>query len=294
MASFTKDQMFDELRTIFLYEADHVLISSGPAKAEMFIGFPVGEDGEYLNEATSKVDLSLFSRIAGSFERGFEFAFNRSRLNKFGEHEIQDLLVFMDGTPRVGGLSSGGETHRFMSPEGYCQMVADAAFARWKLEWKRDEAGTFTTRELALLANMSEGAVRVAIADKSDNRLKTIPGSKPVSVEFDEAKRWLSGRRGFVAWPDRPADDRFLTRAIRDAETTQVLGQLIRQVAHGQAPGALEKAGFTDKESQAWFDGSFAFDAARTRLLAQTLDIDVPLFVGKAMEVTLRSEGSRS
>jgi hypothetical protein len=294
MASFTKDQLLNELRTIFLYEADHVLLSSGPGKAEAFIGFPIGEDGEYLNESASKVDLALFANIAGSFERGFEFAFNRSRLNAFGEHEIQDLQVFMAGTPRAGGISSGGETHAFMTPDGYCRMVADATFARWKLEWKNDESETFTTRELALLANMSEGAVRVAIADKSDGRLKTIPGSKPVSVEFDEALRWLSGRRGFVAWPDRPADDRFLTRAIRDAETPKAFGQLIRQVAEKLASGSLEKAGFKAAESETWFDGSFAFDASRARVLAEALDIDVPMFVGKALEVTLRSEGTRS
>jgi hypothetical protein len=92
MGRFTKEQMLDELRTIFLFEADHVLISAGEARAEAFIGFPAGEDGEYLNEPPKKVDLGLFSSITGSFERGYEFAFNRSRLNNFGEHEVQDLL----------------------------------------------------------------------------------------------------------------------------------------------------------------------------------------------------------
>lgn len=296
MARFTKEEMLDELRTIFLYEADHVLISSGKARAEAFIGFSVGEDGEYLNEPPKKVDLALFSPITGSFERGYEFAFNRSRLNSFGEHEVQDLLVFMDGTPRVGGVSSGGETHRFMTPDGYCRMVADAAHARWKLEWKGDEAETFTTRELALLANVTDGAVRMAISDKSDNRLKSIPGSKPVAVEFDEAKRWLSGRRGFVPWPDRPADDQFLVRAIRDAETPKAFGRMIHQVADFQSPDQLaEKTGWTADEIKAWFDGTFAFDTERARHLAQSLELDVPLFVGKALEVSLRSTaGGRS
>lgn len=261
MGRFTKDEMLDELRTIFLFEADHVLISSGEAKAKSFIGFHVGDQSEYLNEPPTKVDLSLFSEITESFERGYEFAFNRSRLNSFDLHEVQDLLVFMDGTPRVGGIASGGETHRFMTPDGYCRMVADAAFARWKLEWKGDESETFTTRELALLANMTEGGVRMAISDKSDNRLKTIPGSKPVAVEFDEAKRWLSGRRGFMPWPDRPNDDKFLTRAIRDAETPKAFGRLIHQVANFEAPEQLaKKTGWTVEEIKAWIDGTFSFD----------------------------------
>jgi hypothetical protein len=294
MGRFTKDQMLDELRTIFLYEADHVLISAGTERAAAFIGFSV-EHGEYLHEPPNKVDLSLFAPISGSFERGYEFAFNRSRLNTFDEHEVQDLLVFMDGTPHTGGTLNGGTTHPFMTPEGYCRTVADAAFARWKLEWKGDETETFTPHELALLANMTEGGVRMAISDKSENRLKVIPGSKPVAVEFDEAKRWLAGRRGFIPWPDRPVDDRILRRAIRDAESAKALGRLIHQVAGFSTPARLaEKIGWPAEDITAWLDGTFVFDLPRACALAESLEFDVPLFVGKALEVSLRSaEGGR-
>jgi hypothetical protein len=296
MAGFSKEQMLDELRTIFLFEADHVLISSGPAKAEAFIGFPPGDKDEYVHEACSKVDLSLFADITASFERAYEFAFNRSRLNTFGEEEVQDLQAFMEGTPRIGGISSAGEMHRFMTPDGYCRMVADAALARWKLEWAGDDSATFTTRELALLANMSEGAVRMAISDKSEGRLKAIPGSKPVAVEFGEAKRWLSGRRGFIPWPERAADDRFVTRAIRDAETPKVLARLVHQVAEFEPADRLAaKLGWTTADVQPWLDGTFAFDIERAGRIAEVLQLDVPMFVGKALEVTLRSaEGGRS
>jgi hypothetical protein len=290
MAELTKELMLDELRTIFLFEADHVLISSGPAKAEAFIGFPPGDKGEYVHKPASKVDLSLFADITGAFERAYEFVFNRSRLNTFGEHEVQDLQVFMEGTPRVGGISSGGEMHRFMTSDGYCRAVADAALARWKLEWAGDESAKFTTRELALLANMSEGAVRMAISDKTEGRLKAIPGSKPVAVEFAEAKRWLSGRRGFVPWPERAADDRFLIRAIRDAETPTELGRLVDQIAGiGAANRLAASLGWSAADVQSWYEGSFTFDIERAGQLAKALELDVPIFVGKALEVTLRS-----
>lgn len=296
MAGFSKEQTLDELRTVFLFEADHVLISSGSAKAEAFIGFPPGDEGEYVHQAPSKVDLSLFANITASFERAYEFAFNRSRLNTFGEHEVQDLLMFMEGTPRIGGITSAGEMHRFMTPEGYCRTVADAAFARWKLEWAGDDSAKFTTRELALLANMSEGAVRMAISDKSEGRLRSIPGSKPVAVKFDEAKRWLSGRRGFIPWPERAADDRFLAQAIRSAETPKALGRLLHQVAEFQSPDELAaKLGWAAEDVRAWLDGTFVFNAERACEIAKSLQIDVPMFVGKAIEVTLRSaEGGRS
>jgi hypothetical protein len=196
----------------------------------------------------------------------------------------------MEGTPRIGGISSGGEMHRFMTSEGYCRAVADAALARWKLEWAGDESATFTTRELALLANMSEGAVRMAISGKSEGRLKAIPGSKPVAVEFDEAKRWLSGRRGFVPWPERAADDRFLTRAIRDAETPKALSHLVHLAAGSDTADSLAaKVGRSTADVQPWLDGSFIFEVERASQIAKALQMDVPMFVGKALEVTLRS-----
>ena len=147
MARFPKSEMLNELRTIFLFEADHILMGSGPEVAAQFIGFDP-EFNEYCHLSPERVDLSRFS-IAGSFERGYDYAFRPSLLNTLGEGEVQDLVVFMLGTPRAGGISSGGETHAFMTPEGLCQRVADTVLARWKLEWDPVGAGShsFTTRE---------------------------------------------------------------------------------------------------------------------------------------------------
>ena len=187
----------------------------GPVAAERFIGFPPGDADEYCHRSPADVDLSQF-QIASAFERGFDFAYRPSVMNTLGSHEIQDLTVFMLGTPRSGGVSSGGETHPYMTPDGLCQTVADAAHARWKLEWDSLGAGrhTFTTRELALLANMTEGAIRNALSDKSENGLRAVPNSKnPVLVEHAEAWRWLKGRRGFIPSPQRPRDDRCPSRA---------------------------------------------------------------------------------
>jgi hypothetical protein len=69
----------------------------------------------------------------------------------------------MEGLPRIGSVADA-DTHQFMGPDGRCRIVVDVVHARWKLQW--DELGhSLTTRELALLANMSEGAVGNAMAD---------------------------------------------------------------------------------------------------------------------------------
>jgi hypothetical protein len=294
MADFTKEQILDELRTIFLFEADHILLEGGEDMAAQFIGFPVGDESEYCFQAPSKVDLSRFKRIPGSFDRGYDYAFRPSILNSLGEHEIQDLSVFMMSVPRAGGVESGGETHRFMTPDGYCQTVADAAYARWKLEWDSAGAGShkFTPRELALLANMTEGAVRNAVADKSQNGLKAIPGTKnPIKFEHDEAVRWLRLRRGFIPSPKRPSEDRFLANHLRDIETSERFGNFIA----GQLRDAdVKKLDWSPDEAAHWSNGTYRFDADQASQLARVLDIDAPLFVGKALEVSLRRDALTS
>lgn len=291
MARFTKDQLLNELRTIFLFEADHILMGAGAKMAEAFIGFGAGQAGEYCHHASSDVDLNRF-QIARSFEHGYEYAFRPSVLNSLGGGEVQDLNVFMLGTPKAGGIDSGGETHEFMTPNGLCQTVADTVHARWKLEWDADGGHNLTTRELALLADMTEGAVRNALADKTENGLRAIQGTKnPVMVEHAEALRWLKGRRGFIASPERASEDRFLTEHLQNIKSSEAFGELIgRRLwdvfgSPEKAPSAL---GWDVADLESWQAGTQTFSEEKAKQLALALDFDVPLFTGKALEVTLR------
>lgn len=291
MARFTKQQMLDELRTIFLFEADHILLGAGEAVAKAFIGFGAGEAGEFCHRPSADVDLSRF-QISTSFDRGYEYAFRPSILNSLGEGEVQDLSVFMLGTPKAGGIQSGGETHDFMTQNGLCQIIADTVHARWKLEWETPGVHDFTTRELALLADMTEGAVRNALADKSDSGLVAIPGTKnPVMIEHAEAMRWLKGRRGFISSPERASEDRFLAEQLQNVQSAAALGHLIalrvRQV-FGALDNASAKLGLQPTVLEAWSNGSQDFNEAQALQIACALDFETPLFVGKALEVTLR------
>jgi hypothetical protein len=294
MILFTKEQMLNELRTIFLFEADHIAIGAGLGAAEEFIGFSNDEYGNYCAMKPEIVDLDRFP-IACAFEQGYDYAFRPTVLSTLGDpSEVQDLRVFMDGTPKVGGIGCGGETHQFMTPDGFCQTVADAVYARWKLEWEDDAGEHFTTRELALLANMTEGAIRNALADKSENGLRAIPGSKnPVQIEKAEAARWLQGRRGFIPTPNRPREDRFLKEQLQNAPSAEALGQLIGQCVKRAArtPGDVQAAlGWKHEQLDAWVRGENRFDLESAKALAVALDLDVPLFVGKALEVSLRRD----
>ena len=295
MQKFTVAEMLDELRAILLFEADHVSLSFGPQAAEQLIGLK-SDGGDYQDKDVKDVDLDR-SHIAGAFERAYEFAFRPSVTNNVGTNDIEELNLFMLGTPRGG---SGGETHRFMTPDGLCQTVADAATARWKLEWDIAGSGThtFTTRELALLADMTEGAVRNALADKSESGLRAIPDKRnPIVVTHAEALRWLKGRRGFVSLPDSPRADRFFLEQLRNIHSSHGLGNLIleRVVAtFSSAPEAAHAIHWSISDLADWLLGNQTFELKRARTLAEALDLDVPLFAGKALEVVLRrdSEGA--
>lgn len=293
MPKFEKDQMLEELSTILLFEADHILMGAGAAAAESFIGFRPSENGDYCFEDPKKVDLSRFN-IAGSFDRGYDYAFNPSVDNDINENEVQDLNVFMLGTPRAGGIASGGETHRFMTPDGLCQTVSDTVFARWRLEWLDNGGDVFTTRELALLANMSEGAVRNALADKSDSGLRSVPGAKnPIVVEKGEALRWLLGRRGFVPMPERALFDRFLHEHLRDLDSSLALGRLIRRrilSVFGNQEKAATDLNWPPERIADWIEGRQTFDVSEAEYLALRLDLDAPLFTGKSLEVVMRRD----
>ncbi|TXN17219.1 hypothetical protein FV219_00905 [Methylobacterium sp. WL122] len=283
--------MLDELRAIFLFTADLVMLGAGSEAAKQFIGFDrydVALDA-YCDAPIGRVDLGRFT-VTHRFEDAYEFAFRPSLFNKTGFDEISDLISFMHAVPRSGGVGASEVHHQYMTPEGLCHTTIDLAWARLCLDNPKSfDDRPLTTRQLALLANMSEGAVRNALADKGENGLRAIPGSKPVAVEHEEARRWLKGRRGFVPSPDRVSEDFVVTERLSSLRTAKELGLLIHQcilIADPKAYKDLVEA------NEAWMQGTFVFDPAAASELAAKLDLDVPLFVGKALEISLRRDAA--
>jgi hypothetical protein len=61
-----------------------------------------------------------------------------------------------------------------------------------------DNSGYLTLKEIAVLGQMSERAVRNAAQPTAADRLYTRKEQNQTVVDSDEALRWLKGRRGFV------------------------------------------------------------------------------------------------
>lgn len=286
MQKFTKQDVMNELRKILLVQADHLAIAGSPELAETFIGLPQPEGSwNFSDHDPEIVDLSRFN-IAHQFDQCFDYAFTPSVLTSHDDSYVQDLQVFMLGIPRT---DNGGEMLPFLQ-EGFCHTVAEATLARFNL----DEGFDLTTSQVALMANMTEGAVRNALAQKGESGLRAIPGTKnPVMIEHAEALSWLQGRRGFAPTPQHFREDRFLTAQIANERTTHGLGKLISRLLwpiFGNHEKASEKLGWAKEKLEAWIGGTQAFSVEDATHLAKALKLDVPLFVGKAQEVSLRRD----
>jgi len=287
MPHFNQDQIHDELKKILLVQADHIANTAHPDIAEQFIGFPLQDNEFYYFEShPAQVDLSRFHATM-LLDACYEYAVTPSVLTGHDDSLVQDLQVFVLGMPQA---DVGGEIHPFLTESGVCRTVAQISLARFKL----DEGDALNGRELALLANMTEGAVRNALADKSENGLQAISGTKnPVMIDNDEALRWLTGRRGFIPTPFSLDQDRFVAERVLKSRSTREIGQIVSRLSwprFGTPDDAPAKLEWSSETFQAWCQGTQMFDETKAIQLAEAFGIDVPLFVGKIRETTLRRD----
>lgn len=294
MPRFTRDEMLGELAGIFLLLADHLYLGAGARAAETFIGFDLLDGERYSREHTT-ADLARFD-ITRAFQWAYAAAFRPT--SEWSDPPLRvdqmfDLALFLENSPRI---DLNGNVPRFATPDGYCRQVAEAVVARWKLEHmpveSPEDRPTFSVRELALLADMTEGAVRNALSDKGENGLRTIPGLKPVKIEHHEALRWLTSRRNFVPSGRSVESEPPFRKALREVEDAEELGRLIAHRIRalgdlGEAPALSE---WSENALGRWCRGTFVFEVEAAARLGAALDLDVPLFASKALEVTMRRD----
>lgn len=207
--------------------------------------------------------------------------------------DLHGLADMLSGLPREdfsGGISAfpnvGGNTNI----EDVCQAV----WARAAIDGIDDGLTiALSTKQLALLADMTEGAVRNAMTLSGEAGLTAIPKSKPVRVDVDEARRWLSGRRGFHPTPVGRQNDPILNERLRAFDRIEQLSDFIERHAirlHGGLSELANTVSWDVSAIMAWRNGTYKFDAAQAYVLGNALGADAPTFSGKALELALRRD----
>ena len=266
---FLLDEVLDELRMLVWCTASQVALLGRSELAETMIE-PDADFGMSENPSgyLPKIDLDAFD-ITKTVEEAYHFAFQVNDPGRFSADDWGDLMA----------LVSGGVRHSWsgdMSPpwheESKLRHVADMVQGRVSLLTD----GALSIRQLALLANMIEPAVRSSLSAEG---IKT--EGRPASLPAAIAMAWLRRRRGFVPTADGRTAQQLVTehtvlgvRPFPDAlklliASRQPLDNEVAKVAgidpaflEGLAQGVERNAGVQDLVK-----------------LAVALQIDPPIFV---------------
>lgn len=280
-----------ELTSVIIVMARQVeLWTERPDLAASYIGAQEGI--MMLDVNPNEVDLSRFPMAQRVLDaHGYAFApTGDDALDLTDLHELADMLSGLPREDFSGDISAfpnvGGNTNI----EDVCQAV----WARAAIDGIDDGlTNALSTKQIALLADMTEGAVRNAMTLTGEAGLTAIPKSKPVRVDVDEARRWLSGRRGFHPTPIVSQNDPILNERLRAFDRIEQLSDFIERHAIRLHSGFSELANTVSwdvSEIIAWRNGTYKFDAARAIVLGKALGADAPTFSGKALELALRRD----
>jgi hypothetical protein len=161
------------------------------------------------------------ARIQTAANDCYDYAINgRLRLIKDGETEdqINDAwgclaILVLSARPGIEVFSPTVRGRRRDAPPTKIEHLLFHALVRARLDLdthaqfdedsvpallRQDTTGYLTLKEIALLGQMSERAVRNAAQPTAADQLKTRKEKNQTVVDSSEALRWLKGRRGFV------------------------------------------------------------------------------------------------
>ena len=284
-APFSKDEMLAELRIILLVQASHIAVVGGQEATFAFLGFPLDDfinSGLDWKEA-EKIDLSRFD-ITRVFDVAYDYAF---QVGVYWDFEIDlELSVFEGGVPHYDG---SGTQNPFYSDGSKCRHVLDMALGRFYL----DQQTNLSIRRLSLLANMTEAAVRTSLSSEG---IKT--EGKPASLPADVALEWLGRRRGFTPTRKDEAVEAVGAAYFRALSASGPFEKALQTSMGYREISVAEVAEGTGLDIgfiRALVDGPQSTgDIDALRRIADFLKLDVPLFVGKAIEAWLRHQTEAS
>lgn len=278
---FLKEDMMAELRRAFLVQANQIAHAGSLEFARVFIGFKtVNPLYPYCEDDPGRVDLTRFNATA-YLDLAYDYAFQTGQHWRFGDVAAQDVREFVRG---ANLQASDGEQSPLADSDGLCRRAADAAFGRWNLESGRD----LTVRELSLLAQMTEAAVRNSL---SKERIAIDQGK----IDGNTALVWLKQRRDFIPTRiDEGHKERWAAHA-RFVLDHRDFGEAFGLILKGYEKSAEEiagKAGVSDGFIEGLKAGRPTADLEALRRVGEALELDAPHFVGLAVQESLRRVGS--
>lgn len=303
-APFSREEVKSDLRRALLASVNHVAVV-GPDQeiVEGLLGFSFEQGGDFGADAidADQIQLDRFA-ITGVINRAYDFAFQvgrRAHRHASDETEFLRMLTFRRGSPRF--VWGGVETPMDDDDSPICRTI-DTAEARQDLLW----GNPLTVRQLALLARMSEAAVRTSLSKEgirtgAPQRKKGVgtEGSRPEDdslgqVPHGAAKQWLTGRRGFVPTLEpEPTDPAYIDDLVRLLKSQGFEPALGGRVLSASPTSVAEEAGVDPEWLIEMAAGRAAtLDIEALTRVAEVLGADVPAFVGRAVEMLLRAANS--
>lgn len=278
---FTKEEFAREVREHLYIQASQIAHACSDDAAAAFLGFPseFSAAGSIDHDAFSRIDLSRFPAW-NYLSVAYDYAFQVGNSWHYNEDVHTDVVALSNGMS-IAAIS--GEDSPYMNPNSMCRNVIDRAIGRFYLEeWQQQ---TLTVRQLALLADMSEAAVRNSL---SAEKIKT-------PVESEIARIWMRARKAFVPTKSEEHREAFWkvhTRSHLNASRfSDGLATVIGEMGLTNEEIA-RRAGVPQATVRMLLDGPSGLpDLSEMRQLGEALNLDVPHFVGQATEAALRKQG---
>lgn len=287
---FSKKALLDELRHLLLIEAARISLMRGAQATEAFIGFPYEADEyeeNYPDSELKRINLDDFEFV-DNFDMAYDYAFQCGNWMRFREMAEQRLRSVTHGIPI---LTVEGNQNPYYAENSKCRLVADMATARYFLA--HYESGA-TIRELALLANMSEAAVRNSL---SAENIK--PEGKPAArVDNETALKWLKGRRGYIPYRNEAAQgENAEQRTLRIFENIPFQNAMfhafsdvdLRYHGEGWAEAIAKEWGMEVKFIEKLIEEKPIIEIDNLCRVAEMLKLDKAKFAAFAVEAALRN-----
>lgn len=208
---FTKDELKQELRGFMVGLARSAERVFGAGCGGALLGLP-GRGAWDVEPAEAQLDNAwLWQAVLTMYDYGIEgrphpsFGAGGDVGNHYGEAEL-----FLLGLDSLALFLEEDEVHM----PTLAQRTVRTAMARHLLDGgeryiTRDEdemAGYLSFAEVALLADMDERSVRNAANPKLPDALVTKTFGRRSMIAIEDARRWLSSRKGFVPTQGTPAE----------------------------------------------------------------------------------------